>query len=189
MILSKFLKIALLGVFLILGVGCRQDLAEREVNKRINNNRKAALNCLSTEGVSRQDVVDFFNYQPRIPYWKNLKEAQKKVPKMQQAANNFSRNDKVRHCFVGYKVQKQWNHGVSLFLAFYKEVSDVGDCRPRTHFEIEDQVATILGSRMAANGKSIQQCHNIESRLELATERFLQKRDEYLEKYKDILDK
>jgi hypothetical protein len=187
--LSQFFKIIILGLFLIGSTGCRQSIAERKVNDRLRGFKSKALTCLSTERVTRDEVEAFFMHQPTIPYWKHLQSAQKNANGIQKDATKFSRNDKVRHCFVGYRMSQRWSRSVGVFAGFYKEAQDVGDCKANTRFEVEDQVATIIGASYAKNGKHIRDCHQVNDVLARRTASFLENREKANKKRKEQLER
>jgi len=158
---SKVARMLLVSSFAFMGTGCMQQMAENKVNDKLRDHQRNALTCLDTEGTTARAVNQFYLYRPQIPNYKNLQAMQNQLGEVSQAAAAFSTNDKVRHCYVGYRIVQKWGRPESLFFAFYKESQDVGDCNRRSHFEIEDQVATIHGADLSRDGRQIADCHRV----------------------------
>lgn len=158
----KFLS--LLTVVTLL-TGCKQQFAEKKVRDNLRGFHAKALTCLSDEGVTRAEVDRFFFHQPHIPSYKHLEKIRDNAERYSQMASRFSDDDKVKHCFMGHLLTQETNRPSAVFMAFYKEAQDVGDCNRRTRFEVADQVATVVGAGYAKRGVPVERCHEINQRL------------------------
>lgn len=69
------------------------------------------------------------------------------------------KNDKIAHCYLGCTITQKVDFKMALYVAWYKEMTDLTDCQMNTHFEYKDYTATVLG---AEKGKSSSvQCDKI----------------------------
>lgn len=135
---------------------------ESEINKRLKNFKKVGIENHVLEGTTVPIINAYFSNRPSYPYYRNAISLNRKMDKYRDNANAFSRNDKVRHCYIGFIVAKNHYYKTAVFVAFYKEAQDVGDANRRTHFEIADKEATIFGADLYMEGESIQRCHEAE---------------------------
>lgn len=54
-------------------------------------------------------------------------------------------SDKMSHCFIGCQMRQKTNYQTVYYVAWLKELRDLKDCNPSSHFEVKDFEATILG--------------------------------------------
>ncbi len=59
-------------------------------------------------------------------------------------------SDKMSHCFIGCQMRQKTNFQTVQYVAWLKELRDLKDCDPRSHFEVKDFEATVLGGRIEA---------------------------------------
>lgn len=74
--------------------------------------------------------------------------------KEKNKANSMT-NDKLAHCYIGCKIAQRTDYKTARFVAWYKEMMDISDCKMDTHFEQQDYEATLKGAE-AGKSKSTQ---------------------------------
>ncbi len=60
------------------------------------------------------------------------------------------KSDKMSHCYIGCQIRQKTNFQTVQYVAWLKEFRDLKDCNPRSHFELDDFEATILGGGLEA---------------------------------------
>ncbi len=105
-----------------------------------------ALTCTEVEGTSKLKVKIFFRQTPPFPSLKSLMKFYFIKDQILKKAQNYSNDDKEVHCIAGFLIAKEVSYRTGVFSGFYKEAQDVGDCDKRTHFDLSDQMATMIGA-------------------------------------------
>jgi hypothetical protein len=56
--------------------------------------------------------------------------------------------DKRAHCYVGCRISQELDYRTAEYVGWYKEIKDIKDCNPESHFDPADFDATIDGAHM-----------------------------------------
>lgn len=91
---------------------------------------------------------------PIIPNPLNLLNAYNLYKSELPNLKNLS-NDKVKHCYIGCRVAQATSQNTANYMGWYKELQDLTDCKPNTHFENQDYIATVQGARIQTKSKSV----------------------------------
>lgn len=59
-------------------------------------------------------------------------------------------SDKMSHCYFGCRMRQRTNYQTVQYVAWLKELRDLKDCDPSSHFEVKDFEATVLGGGIEA---------------------------------------
>lgn len=178
--------IALCGL-LLATTGCKQAYAEKKVRGNLSRFEQTALNNLELEGVTRKQVKSFFERPAEIPSYKHLQHIQAKQGVYKKDAEEFSKNDKEKHCYLGFRIAKDNDFKSGIFMSFYKEASDVGDAKKTSKFEIADMIATRIGARHFKNGKPLSECLKVNDILANRVAKYEARIQEANQKLKTIL--
>lgn len=185
--MGKVIRSLMFLSLLILVTGCKQEMAEKKVRENLSKFKSTALKNLELEGTTKKHVNSFFDHPAVIPSYKHLMAINKNQSDYKQAANQFSRNDKIRHCYMGFVIAKKHDFKSAIFMSFYKEASDVGDANASTHFEIADMIATRIGARYFKRGEPLAKCLDVNDILADRVAKYEQRIAEAKEKLNAIL--
>lgn len=70
-------------------------------------------------------------------------------------------NDKIQHCYMGCRIAQGTTRRTAVYVAWYKEIQDLTDCRRSSHFENMDYLATVHGAQLPARSAEdcVTSCH------------------------------
>lgn len=126
------------------------SIAHRKVNSQVNDLFIRAKSCSPLEMDRGQNVHQWMSQKPGLSGWQDLDTLKQNQSRYNQLGSDFSRNDKVKHCYVGCLIARETNYATAVFAGWYKELLDASDCNRNTHFSFADQDATVGGALAAA---------------------------------------
>ncbi|MCC6138323.1 MAG: hypothetical protein IT287_06800, partial [Bdellovibrionaceae bacterium] len=141
-----------------------------------------AYKNLKLESVTEEDVESFFTIYPAFPNYNHVVNVKNNKEKYKALSDKFSKNDKEKHCFMGYMIAKKHDFTTSVFIAYYKEALDIGDSNAESHFEIADMIATRMGAYYFKNNFGVEKCLNVNDTLDERVSRYKERRAERVDK-------
>lgn len=111
---------------------------------------------------NKTPYTSYWEWESDVSQWQKKQKPQLNVVKLLKAfkifkaerdkANSFG-NDKKAHCYVGCRISQGTDFKTARFVAWFKEIQDLTDCKMESHFEIADYDATLVGAE-AGNEKA-----------------------------------
>ncbi len=120
----------------------QQQCWKNEINPETNR-------IYETEEEWNQDLI--FWEQKRPQNKPSMTELIHLYKVMKDEEDNFAKikYDKVKHCYAGCRISGLINVSIAYFAAWEKEQIDLADCDIKSHFEVKDFEATIVGADYA----------------------------------------
>ncbi len=135
--------------------------ANKKANSRTNDKIKSlydkALRCSPFENDNGKTVHSLMKMKPGFPDWKKLEKLESTANDAKDVAEQRTKSDKARHCYVGCIVRRKLGYSSAVLVGFLKELKDASDCKASTHFEFGDYDATIAGAKV---GKYVDNCRD-----------------------------
>lgn len=126
--------------------------AHRKLNSEIDRLANNARSCASPEKDGQLGIVYWLAQKPGFPGWEDIDKLKSRSDSYVARGKSFASYDKVQHCYVGCTIRKELGHGSAVLAGWLKELKDISDCSASTHFDIEDNEATVGGA--IAGGKT-----------------------------------
>lgn len=146
-VVNFFQKIPIIGNLV---ENAADSIAHRKVNSQVDDLFSKAKSCSPLEMDRGQNVHYWMSQKPGLSGWQDLDKLKDNKSRYYQLGSDFSRHDKVRHCYVGCIVARETNYATAVFAGWYKELQDASDCNRNTHFSLSDQDATVGGAIAAS---------------------------------------
>lgn len=145
---SNFKAILLLSAFVLVAPFAQAQAEGEEVpcyQKEIDPQTKRVYQNEAQWNVDQKKLSDA---TPRMPNFLRLKWGWD-LSRIEIKKTKGIGSDKRKHCYVGCRIGYDIGHDVAVYAGYYKEADDITDCNIKTHFDLKDIDATILGADIA----------------------------------------
>jgi hypothetical protein len=119
--------------------------------------------CWQEEGFASE-----WEYQKQITDWQNeavpfpgpldAYSAYRIYKQEARMAQDFLRNDKKVHCYMGCRMTQEANFATAQWAGWEKERRDLSDCNANSHFEVMDYTATVVGAHLGTQTQGRDAC-------------------------------